>query len=105
MAWFYLVIAGLLETAWATGLKSVAGSFNIGILVLTTVLMFGSLGALGIAMRTLPLGVAYPIWTGIGSVGAVAVSVVVFRQDIGLPTIAGVVLLIGGMYLISLDNG
>lgn len=104
MAWTTLLIAGLLETAWAAGLKSLAGSFRLSLLLAMTALMIASLGALYWSMRSLPLGVAYPIWTGIGSVGSVIVGITVFKQDIGFFGIAGVACLIIGMFLISFET-
>jgi quaternary ammonium compound-resistance protein SugE len=66
--------------------------------------MLASLGVLYWSMRSLPLGVAYPIWTGIGSVGSVVVGVTLFKQDIGVFGIAGVACLIIGMFLVSLET-
>jgi quaternary ammonium compound-resistance protein SugE len=104
MAWIALFIAGILETAWAAGLKALSASFSLGLLIATAALMFASLGALYWSMRSLPLGVAYPIWTGIGSVGSVAISILVFKQQIGVFGIAGVACLMIGMFLVSLET-
>ncbi|WP_417241806.1 DMT family transporter [Celeribacter sp.] len=104
MAWISLLIAGLLEVAWAAGLKSLSGSFRLGVLVATAALMCASLGALSWSMRSLPLGIAYPIWTGIGSVGSVVVGIIVFRQDLTATSVAGVACLVAGMALISLET-
>ncbi len=104
MAWIALFVAGLLETAWATGLKVAADKFSIGLIVATAALMFASLAALYWSMRSLPLGIAYPIWTGVGSIGSVIVSFVLFKQQVGIVSIAGVVCLIVGIFLISLET-
>lgn len=104
MAWIALFIAGLLETAWAAGLKSLSGGFRFSLFVATAALMLASLGALYWSMRSLPLGVAYPIWTGIGSIGSVVIGVTVFKQDIGIIGISGVACLIIGMFLISFET-
>jgi quaternary ammonium compound-resistance protein SugE len=104
MAWFYLILAGLLETAWAAGLKNIAEKFNFSMLLITTGLIAGSLYLLYVSMRSLPLGVAYPIWTGIGSIGSIVVGVLIFKQEIGLYTIVGVTLLITGMFLIGMES-
>ncbi len=104
MAWITLLVAGLLETAWAAGLKSLSGSFRFSLLLATIALMIASLGALYWSMRSLPLGVAYPIWTGIGSVGSVVVGITVFKQDIGAYGIAGVACLVLGMFLVSFET-
>ncbi|QXT38272.1 DMT family transporter [Gymnodinialimonas ceratoperidinii] len=103
VAWIYLFIAGALEVAWAAGLKrlGLGGGWMLGILTLIT--MAASLLALYAAMARLPLGIAYPIWTGIGSVGSVAVGVLFFNQTIGASTVAGVLLLVAGMVLLGAD--
>lgn len=103
MAWFFLIIAGLLEVAWAAGLKLAAERFSVGIVGLTALTMIASLVALYWSMTRLPLGVAYPIWTGIGSVGSVVVGVVLLGQQIGAPGIIGIILLLAGMILIGMD--
>ncbi|MGE0724032.1 MAG: quaternary ammonium compound efflux SMR transporter SugE [Alphaproteobacteria bacterium] len=69
MAWVYLFVAGLLEVGWAVGLKYTAGFTRLAPTVLTVASMIASLGLLGLALRALPLGTAYAIWTGIGTVG------------------------------------
>ncbi|KUF11423.1 DMT family transporter [Pseudoponticoccus marisrubri] len=103
MAWIYLLIAGGLEVAWAAGLKKLgqAPSWTLGALTLVT--MAAGLLALYAAMARLPLGIAYPIWTGIGSVGSVLVSVILFNQTLSWSGIAGLVLLIAGMVLLGAD--
>ncbi len=104
MAWISLIVAGLLETVWAAGLKSLAAKMSAPVLAGTVLAMVASLVALGWAMRALPLGIAYPVWTGIGSVGSVVVGVLVFKQSIGAPGIAGVAFLIVGMILLGLET-
>lgn len=104
MAWIALFIAGLLETAWAAGLKSLSSDFRPGLALATLVAMGASLIALSWSMRILPLGVAYPVWTGIGAVGSVLVGIVVFRQEIGLYGLLGIAFLILGMCLLSLET-
>lgn len=76
MAWLLLLLAGLLEVAWVVGLKHADGFTRLGPSLLTAALMAGSLALLGLALRSLPLGTAYSVWTGIGTVGAVAFGVV-----------------------------
>ncbi|MDE9449793.1 multidrug efflux SMR transporter [Aliiroseovarius sp. Z3] len=104
MAWIALLIAGLLETAWAAGLKSLSEGFQLGLFIATAVLMIASLGALYWSMRSLPLSVAYPLWTGIGSVGSVVAGYTIFKQDIGVLGMVGVICLIVGMFLISFET-
>lgn len=103
MAWIFLLVAGALEIAWATGLKKLGVGLSWTVGALTVVTMIASLIALHAAMTGLPLGIAYPIWTGIGSAGAVLVSVVVFKQNLGPASIAGLILLVAGMLLLGSD--
>lgn len=103
MAWIYLLTAGVLEVAWATGLKRLGLGLSWGLGVLTLLAMIASLVALYAAMTRLPLGIAYPIWTGIGSVGAVAVSVLWFNQTLSVTGGLGLVLLVVGMVLLGAD--
>jgi len=104
MAWISLFVAGLLETAWAAGLKALSGSFSFGLVVATAAAMLASIWGLYWSLRSLPLGVAYPIWTGLGSVGSVVVGVLVFKQEISLWGILGIIFLILGMFLVSLET-
>ena len=104
VAWIYLLIAGLLETAWAASLKSVAQRFDVGVAAFTAVAMGVSLFALYLAMARLPLGVAYPVWTGIGSLGAIVVSVLWFGQALSWQGVLGVVLLVAGMVLLGAEG-
>ena len=103
MAWFYLFIAGALEVAWATGLKKLGFSFNWTLCVLTLLAMIASIITLYAAMTRLPIGIAYPIWTGIGSVGSVLVGLLAFNQSLSMSGIAGLVFLIAGMFLLGSD--
>ena len=72
MAWLLLFLAGLLEIGWAVGLKLSEGFTRLWPSVLTVVAMAASVGLLGLALRTLPVGTAYAVWTGIGAVGTAA---------------------------------
>ncbi len=74
MAWGYLVIAGLLEVGWAIGLKYTEGWTKLGPSIVTVIGMIASFYFLSQALRTLPLGTAYAVWTGIGAVGTVVLS-------------------------------
>lgn len=104
MAWIYLLVAGLLEVVWATSLKHSAEKFSVPLLILTIVAMMASIAALYAAMRDLPLGVAYPLWTGIGAVGSIIFGVIMLKESITITTIAGVIFLIAGMILIGLKT-
>ena len=81
MAWTYLVIAGLLEIAWATGLKYSEGFTKPLVSVVTAILMIASFYFLSLALKTLPIGTAYAIWTGIGAVGTAIVGIVLFGES------------------------
>ena len=82
MAWIVLFVAGLLEIAWAVGLKYTEGFTRLWPSVATGVAVVGSMGLLGIAIRTLPLGTAYAIWTGIGTVGTAVLGILLFREPV-----------------------
>lgn len=81
MAWIYLVIAGGLETVWATTMKFSEGFTRAGYTVLTLGVMVASFALLSQAMKTLPMGTAYAVWTGIGALGAVVVGILLFRES------------------------
>ena len=81
MTWFVLLVAGLFEIAWAIGLKYTEGFTRLWPTVATVAAMAVSLGLLGIAMRTIPVGTAYAVWTGIGTVGTVILGIFLFGQS------------------------
>ena len=81
MAWFYLLIAGILEVTWATGMKASEGFTRPWISLATVIGMIASFYFLALALRSLPLGVAYTVWTGIGAVGTVLVGALVFQES------------------------
>lgn len=80
MAWVFLSVAGVLEVFWSTCMKLSEGFSKLGYSVLTIVGMLASFALLSQAMKTLPLGTAYGIWTGIGALGAVLVGLVLFKE-------------------------
>jgi quaternary ammonium compound-resistance protein SugE len=80
MAWTYLFFAGLFEVAWAIGLKYTAGFSRIVPSLLTIAAMAISLALLGLALKSLPVGTAYAIWTGIGAVGTAALGIYLFSE-------------------------
>ncbi|MEX2263626.1 MAG: quaternary ammonium compound efflux SMR transporter SugE [Bryobacteraceae bacterium] len=81
MAWVILLVAGLLEIGWAVGLKYTHGFTRLAPSVATVLAMIASMGLLGIAVRTLPIGTAYAVWTGIGTVGTVLVGIVLLGES------------------------
>ena len=105
MAWLYLLVAGVLEIVWATAMKQSDGFTRPGPSIVTLVAMFASFGLLALAMRSLPLGTAYAIWTGIGAVGAFVVGIVVMGEAATLGRIASVALLVTGMVGLKLSSG
>jgi quaternary ammonium compound-resistance protein SugE len=80
MAWAILFLAGLFEVGWAIGLKYTMGFTRVGPSVATLIAMVASLALLSIAVRTLPIGTAYAMWTGIGTVGAAIRGIALFRE-------------------------
>jgi quaternary ammonium compound-resistance protein SugE len=80
LAWLYLILAGLLEVLWAFGMKASQGFSRPVWTIVTVAGMAASVGLLGLAMRSLPLGTAYAIWTGIGALGALVVGIAVLGE-------------------------
>ncbi len=97
MAWVFLGIAGLMEVFWSTCLKLSEGFTKLGFSALTVVGMLVSFGLLSQAMKTLPLGTAYGIWTGIGALGAVIVGILAFQEPVTVPRLIFVGLLLVGL--------
>lgn len=96
-AWIILLFAGLFEIAWAVGLKYTEGFTRLWASVGTAAAMAVSLVLLGIAVRSLPLGTAYAVWTGIGAVGAVLLGIVLFGESASLLRLACVGLILLGI--------
>jgi len=94
MAWIYLVIAGLLETGWAKGLKYTDGFTRLVPSLLTAGAIAASMFLLAISARTIPIGTAYAIWVGIGAVGAVILGIVLFDEPRDVSRLFFVLLLV-----------
>lgn len=105
MAWLYLVVAGLLEVLWAFTMKQSQGFSKLTPSLITLIAMAASFGLLSVAMRTLPLGTAYTIWTGIGAVGAFVVGITVLGEQVSPMRIAAAGLIVGGLVLMKLSSG
>ncbi len=103
MSWIYLVLAGLLEVVWASFMKQSAGFTRLVPASITLVALIASFVLLALAMRTLPLGTAYTIWTGIGAVGAFIVGIVVFGEPVNVTRLIAATLLIAGLVLMKLS--
>jgi quaternary ammonium compound-resistance protein SugE len=97
MAWLYLILAGLLEVGWALGLKYTEGFTKVTPSILTVIAMIGSFALLGQALRVLPIGTAYAIWTGIGAVGTAILGMVLFGEPRDMARILCILLIIGGI--------
>lgn len=97
MSWIILFFAGLFEVGWAVGLKYTEGFTRPLPTALTVLAMAISLGLLGLAMKNLPLGTAYAIWTGIGAVGTVIAGVILFGESVALMRLGSVALIICGL--------
>ena len=97
MGWFFLLGAGLAEIGWAVGLKYTEGFTRPLPTVLTVISMAVSLGLLGLALRTLPLGTAYAVWTGIGTAGTVLLGIALFGEAATAIRLACVGLILAGI--------
>lgn len=97
MAWVLLVVAGLFEVAWAVGLKASAGFTRPWPSVATVVGLALSMWLLGLALRTLPLGTAYGVWTGIGTIGTAVLGMVLFREPATAGRLACIGLIVAGI--------
>jgi quaternary ammonium compound-resistance protein SugE len=97
MAWIVLVVAGLFEIGWAIGLKYTEGFTRLGPSLWTATSMVLSVVLLGWSMRTLPVGTAYAVWTGIGAVGTVVLGIVLFAEPATALRLACVALIVAGI--------
>ena len=97
MNWTLLFIAGLLEVAWAIGLKYTEGFTRLWPSIGTAAAMLASVGLLGIAMRDLPVGTAYAVWVGVGAVGTVVLGIVLFGESASLVRLLSVGLIVAGI--------
>ena len=104
MAWVLLVVAGLFEVVWAIGLKYTEGFTRLWPSVGTVAAMTASVVLLGLAMRTLPVGTAYAVWTGIGAVGTVILGIVLFAEPAGAARLVCVGLIVAGILGLKLTH-
>ncbi|TSO26722.1 multidrug efflux SMR transporter [Lactobacillus sp. LL6] len=105
MHWIYLIIAGLLETVWASTMKLSDGFSNLPYSIATIIGMIFSFGALALATKDMSLSIAYPIWTGIGAVGTVIAGVIIFKENLNWMTLVFVGLLIISIIGIKFTSG
>jgi quaternary ammonium compound-resistance protein SugE len=97
VAWLVLVVAGLLEVGWAVGLKYTDGLTRFWPTVGTAAALLLSVGLLAVAVRDLPLGTAYAVWTGIGTVGTVIVGIALFGESADVPRLLCVTAIVAGI--------
>jgi len=105
MAWFFLVLAGLFEVAWAIGLKYTDGFTRLWPTVGTIVAMTISLGLLGVAMKSLPVGTSYAVWVGVGAVGTAILGIVLLGESANLGRLASLGLIVAGIIGLKLSSG
>jgi quaternary ammonium compound-resistance protein SugE len=104
MNWIYLFIAGLLEIGWAVGLKYTEGWSKFLPSALTAVTMLASFYFLSLALKTLPIGTAYAVWTGIGTVGAALFGMLIFDEPRDFTRFFCILLIIGGIAGLKLTS-
>lgn len=104
MAWIYLTIAGLFEIVWAFAMKQSDGFTRPGATAITLAAMIASFALLALAMKSLPLGTAYTIWTGIGAVGAFVVGIAVLGEAASATRIVAALLIVVGLVLMKLSS-
>lgn len=104
MSWIYLIVAGLLEVGWALGLKYSHGFTRLTPSVVTVVLMIASFWFLAQALRGIPLGTGYAIWTGIGATGTAILGIVLFAESAALPRLLCIALIVAGIIGLKLTS-
>lgn len=104
MAWMFVLAAGLLEIVWAYTMKLSQGFTRPGPSALTILAMLASFALLSLAMKTLPLGTAYTVWTGIGAVGAFAVGVLFLGEPLTMGRLVAAALIVSGLIVMKLST-
>ncbi|MGC4251100.1 MAG: multidrug efflux SMR transporter [Sphingobium sp.] len=104
MAWIYLIAAGLLEIVWAFSMKQSQGFSRLAPTVVTFVAMLGSFALLSLSMKSLPLGTAYTIWTGIGAVGAFLAGIAFLGEGASAMRLLAAALILSGLLLMKLSS-
>jgi quaternary ammonium compound-resistance protein SugE len=97
MSWVYLFVAGLFEIGWAIGLKYTNGFTRLAPTVLTAISMAVSLGLLGLALKTLPVGTAYAVWTGVGAVGTAILGIYLLDEPANVGRLVCIGLIVAGI--------
>lgn len=104
MAWWILLVAGLLEVGWAIGLKYTEGFTRLVPSALTLAAMAGSVGLLGLAMKTLPVGTSYAVWVGVGAVGTAILGMVLFHEPASVGRLVSLGLIVAGIVGLKLAS-
>jgi len=104
MAWVYLLLAGVLEVVWAAAMKQSDGFTRLAPSIVTITAMIASFGLLAIAMRSLPLGTAYMVWTGIGAVGAFMVGVLFLGEALSPMRAIAAMLILSGIVAMKIAH-
>jgi quaternary ammonium compound-resistance protein SugE len=97
MAWIWLTVAGLLEIVWAVGLKYTDGFTRLWPSAITIAAMVASVYCLAVAVRTIPIGTGYAVWTGIGAVGVAILGMALFGESASLLRIGSILLIVAGI--------
>ena len=105
MAWVYLILAGFFETAWAVGLKYTEGWTKLVPSIITIALMAVSFILLSLALKELPIGTAYAVWTGIGTIGTVIFGMIYFKEPSDILRILCILLIVAGIVGLKLLHG
>lgn len=104
MAWFWLLLAGLLEIVWASAMKLSEGFTRWQPTLVTLIAMVASFALLSASLKTLPLGTAYTVWTGIGAVGAFGIGIALFGEPLSLARSVAASLVVSGVVLLKLTH-
>jgi len=105
MPWVFLFVAGLFEVCWVLGMKYSQGFTRFVPTVLTILSMILSMGLLGLALKTLPMGTAYAIWTGIGTVGTAILGMLLLGEPASAARIICIALIVGGIVGLKVTTG
>lgn len=103
MAWIMLAVAGIFEVVWAYSMKQSNGFTRLIPSLITFVMMTASFALLSVSMRTIPLGTAYTVWTGIGAIGAFVVGVAALGEQLNLARVCAAILIVSGLVLMKLS--
>ena len=102
--WTALIIAGLFEVVWAIFLKNSKGFTQVGPSILFIITLFISMGLLAYSMRTIPMSIAYPVWTGIGAVGGVIAGMIFFKDDVSIQKIVFLLFILIGIIGLKISS-